>query len=194
MSDRRETLKIIGAISSTCAFPYSADELYGQHVHSSPDAPAALPAKPRFFTEDEMKLVTRLADLIIPATDTPGAVAAGAPMYIDYVVSSSKRWQRIYRQGLAWLDKKGGKPFLELTEAQQMAILTPLCEAADKAKPGPWQQGREREQPKGAPEVLFFKALKSMTADGFFTSKQGLVDALGYKGNTVLGEFPTCSL
>ncbi len=76
MSDRRETLKIIGAISSTCAFPYSADELYGQHVHSSPDAPAALPAKPRFLTEDEMKLVTRLADLIIPATDTPTAVSS----------------------------------------------------------------------------------------------------------------------
>jgi hypothetical protein len=31
-----------------------------------------------------------------------------------------------------------------------------------------------------------------MTADGFWTSKQGLVDTLGYKGNTVLAEFPTC--
>ena len=35
MPSRRESLKIIGAIGTTCAFPFSADELYGQHVHSS---------------------------------------------------------------------------------------------------------------------------------------------------------------
>ena len=33
MTNRRETLKIIGAIGATCAFPYASDELYGQHVH-----------------------------------------------------------------------------------------------------------------------------------------------------------------
>jgi len=31
MANRRESLKIIGAIGTTCAFPFSADELYGQH-------------------------------------------------------------------------------------------------------------------------------------------------------------------
>ena len=34
MANRRESLKIIGAIGATCAFPFPADELYGQHVHS----------------------------------------------------------------------------------------------------------------------------------------------------------------
>jgi len=30
MAERRETLKIIGAISATCTFPYTGNELYGQ--------------------------------------------------------------------------------------------------------------------------------------------------------------------
>ncbi len=33
MQTRREALKIIGAVGVTCAFPFSANELYGQHVH-----------------------------------------------------------------------------------------------------------------------------------------------------------------
>jgi hypothetical protein len=32
-----------------------------------------------------------------------------------------------------------------------------------------------------------------MTADGYYTSRVGLVDELGYKGNTVLAAFPECT-
>ena len=32
---RRHALKIIGTIGLTCAFPFSGDELYGQHVHGT---------------------------------------------------------------------------------------------------------------------------------------------------------------
>ena len=33
-----------------------------------------------------------------------------------------------------------------------------------------------------------------MTADGYYTSKIGLRDELGYKGNTVLERFPESSV
>lgn len=186
MADRRETLRIIGAIGTTCAFPYSADELYGQHVHQAPDTPAAGAGNPVFFTPREMETVTKLADLILPATDTPGAVAAGVPLYIDFVVSSNAKWQKLFRQGMRWLDRQSarrGKRFVELAEAQQVAMLKPLCDAADRA------QAAKAKLPM---EVSFFKAVKGMTADGFFTSKQGLVDTMGYSGNTVMAEFPPC--
>lgn len=181
MPDRRDALKIIGAVGSTCAFPYSADELYGQHAHAAPDAAAAaLPLKPSFFTAPEFETIARLAELIIP-----GAGAAAVPLYVDYVVSGSDRWKRLFRQGLRTLDKqaasKHGGRFVELDQARQIEMLTPLCDAADN-------MGKS----KAPPEVSFFKAVKSMTADGFWTSKQGLVDTLGYKGNTVLAEFPSC--
>lgn len=197
--DRRDALKIIGAIGSTCAFPFSADELFAQHQHDSGPA-ATLPETPRFFTSAEFETVKRLADLIIPATGTPGALAAGVPAYIDYVVSNNARAQKLQRQGLAWLDsqakKQHGKRFAELAEAQQIAIIGPLCEEADKAPPpaGPRTGGLSARPAWKAPiGVKFFHAFKSMTADGFFTSKQGLVDTLHYSGNTVLAEFPACT-
>ncbi|MCC6392439.1 MAG: gluconate 2-dehydrogenase subunit 3 family protein [Bryobacterales bacterium] len=201
MADRRDALKIIGAIGTTCAFPFSADELYGQHAHD-PDHPAgALPSKPSYFTESEFETVKSLADLIIPRTDTPGAVDAAAPFYIDYVVNSNEEWKRQFRDGLAWLDRqsssKYGKRFHDLEEAQQTALVTPLAAAADKIKPPldvpRSQKARATRRRKEVPlEAQFFKAFKSMTADGYFTSKAGLVDTLGYKGNTVLAEFPSC--
>lgn len=51
--------------------------------------PAAALAAPkrkltkRFFTKIQFQLLTAIADTMIPATDTPGAVATGAPNQID---------------------------------------------------------------------------------------------------------------
>ena len=174
MSDRRETLKIIGAVGATCAFPFGADELYGQHLH--PEGEQAPAPPPRFFKPDEMKTISRVADLIIPATGTPGAVAAGVPSYIDLVVSTNKTHQKTFRDGLAWL---AGKKFMELSETDQIGILEPLCEAVDR-------------QSRSGVDVAFFRAMKGMTADGYYTSKAGMTLELGFKGGAVLAEYPEC--
>jgi len=196
MADRRDTLKIIGAIGTTCAFPYSSDELYGQHDHGDSQSAAPVLTKPVFFQEDEFETVKALAELIIPASDTPGAIAAGVPGYIDYVVNSQAAWKKLFREGLEWLDGRAkashGKPFRQLDESQQTALVTPVCKAADAIRPPQGPAGASRPKPAVPVEVQFFKAFKSMTADGYFTSKAGLVDTLGYRGNTVLGEFPEC--
>lgn len=173
MPRRREALKIIGAIGTTCAFPFSADELYGQHVHPAP-GPQSSYAAPKFFTASEYATISRLADLIIPATDTPGAVAAGVPAYIDYVVEANQEWRKLFRKGLDWLRNQR---FDQLAEDDQIALLTPLIDSRGEEFP-----------------VLFLHAVKGMTADGYYTSKIGLVEELGYKGNTVLPSFPSCEV
>jgi gluconate 2-dehydrogenase gamma chain len=183
MESRRDTLKIIGAIGTTCAFPFAANDLYGQHQHATPTPapPPRGPYQPKFFTATEYETVSRIADLIIPPTDTPGAVAAGVPEYIDYVAQNNPEHQSPMREGLNWLDQQSaGKPFLALTEQQQIDLLTPLSAAAD----------REDLTPPGA---RFFATLKSLTADGYYTSQIGLVQELGYKGNTALPSFPGCT-
>ncbi len=184
MSDtgRREALKIIGAIGATCAFPFSADELYGQHAHAGTVErirPAAAPYKPRFFSEAQYKLIARVADLIIPPTETPGAAAAGVPEYIDRVVGGSEQQQQSFREGIAWLDAAAGGNFLALPEDRQIALLTPLCEAADS-------NGLKHAGDR------FFLSMKNLTADGYYTSQAGLVRELGYSGNTALPSFPEC--
>ncbi len=229
---RRETLKILGAIGATCAFPFPADELYGQHVHvkgAKPAAPRTEAYKPVFFGAAEYALVSRVSDLIIPATDTPGALGAGVPEYIDRVVALNPEHQGLMRAGLEWIEVRsralfaGG--FLAAGEAQQIEMLQPLSDEVDRQ-----QQARliaryrsgggdggvyylprtdatetgQRPNPAVAPPasstspadvpVRFFRLLKNLTADGYYTSRVGLLDELGYKGNTVLAAFPSCAV
>ena len=182
METRRDSLKIIGAIGATCAFPFAADELYGQHVHET-SPPMAEPAgeyAPKFFTPAEYETISRIGDLIIPETDTPGAVGAGVPRYIDVVANANQEHRKPLREGIAWLDRQPGGRFVALTEVEQIALLTPLSDAADAGK-------------LDAPGARFFDLLKKLTADGYYTSRIGLVRELGYQGNTALAEFPQCA-
>jgi len=177
METRREALKIIGAVGATCSFPFSANELYGQHVHPPEPAPEQEnrppgPFEPKFFTKAQYEIVSRMSDLIIPATDTPGSVAAGVPEYIDAVVTSEPKLQTIFRNGLARLGDFG-----RLSEAQQIEHLTAISQAA-----------------KGSADRLFFLAIKNLTADGYYTSRIGLVQELGYDGDAALAAFPEFSI
>jgi hypothetical protein len=42
------------------------------------------------------------------------------------------------------------------------------------------------------PEVRFFKELKRITVQGYYTSKIGIHDELRYKGNRILQEYVGC--
>src|SRR5260370_13373217 len=102
MASRRESLKIIGAIGTTCAFPSSADELYGQHVHPPAAAQTAVegPYTPKSFSAAEFEVISQIAERIIPATGTPGAIGAGVPRYIDTVVSANPEHKKRFAAGL----------------------------------------------------------------------------------------------
>jgi len=177
-SDRRSLLKIIGAIGATCAYPYAGDELYAQ------TPPPNAPHVQHFLNERDFETISRIAELIIPETDSPGAIGAGVPAYIDNMIARVTDHQLVVADGLRWLDAQaavagGNKRFIELSEKRQLAILEPLCEAADAAQQNP------------ARNVQFFALVKNLTADGYYTSKIGLVGELGYK-NEMTMTFPEC--
>jgi gluconate 2-dehydrogenase gamma chain len=195
MTTRREALKIIGAVGVTCSFPFSANELYGQHVHPAmqadpEDSKPGAPFQPQFFTPAQLLIVSRLADLIIPATDTPGAAGAGVPQYIDLVVHGDPKLQATFKAGLESLDRtsqtKFGSVFLGLTETRQVEILTSLNEDSEAKKPP------TENAPEG--DVSFFHAIKGLTADGYYTSRIGLMQELGYNGDAVLAAFPVFTI
>jgi hypothetical protein len=227
---RREALKILGAIGATCAFPFAGDELYGQYVPAGaqPPRPRGTPYAPAFFGAAEYALVSRIADLIIPATDTPGAIAAGVPEYVDRVVSLNPEHQGLMRAGLDWIEDRSRElfagRFVDATEAQQIEILQPLSDDVDRQQrarlTARYRSGGEggvyyvprtdasetgqRPEPAGAkaepPEpsadvpVRFFRLLKNLTADGYYTSRIGLLTELGYKGNSALAKYPACTV
>ena len=138
MANRRESLKIIGAIGATCAFPFSADELYGQHAHSPASAQTAQqgPYRPKSFTVAEFESVSQVAERIIPATDTPGAIGAGVPQYIDQVVSANPEHKRRFQAGLAFVPIVVRSPVLD--EFLHRGELHALCRAyGRRGRPDP---------------------------------------------------------
>jgi hypothetical protein len=217
---------MLGTVGLTCAFPFSGDELYGQHVHVTlAQTPPTGPYAPAFFTPAEYATLARLTDVIIPATDTPGASAAGVPEYIDRVVTLNAEHQSLMRDGLAWLDAQGqtrfSRDFQALDDVQQIAILQPLSDEVDRLQREA-QRRRFRTEAKGklvyyvavtdrtmpappsvgglasarAPEmpVRLFRLVKNLTADGYYTSRVGLLEELGYTGNTALAQFRACEV
>lgn len=179
-TDRRSLLKIIGAVGTTCAYPFESEDLFGQESAGR----HAVSQSQRYFNQADFQTISRIADLILPATDTPGAIAAQVPRFIDMVVSRNEHQQRLAADGLRWLDERaqreGASTFVKLNEAQQLAVLEPLCQAFDS---NPLDEGRI---------VQFFGMIKSLTADGYYTSEIGLMEELQYKGSTMMDHYPSC--
>jgi Gluconate 2-dehydrogenase subunit 3 len=227
---RRHALKMLGTIGLTCALPFSGDELYGQHVHGTlAQSAAAGPYTPTFFTPAEYTTLARLTDVIIPASTTPSASNAGVPEYIDRVVSMNAEHQALVRSGLGWLETQArtrhGKGYLDLSDAEHIAILQPLSDAVDRQQREALQRQFRKDAKRGlvyyvaindktsptsvtanvpsraevnaddpATPVRLFRLIKNLTADGYYTSRIGLVDELGYTGNTALASFPSCTV
>ena len=120
--------------------------------------------KPQFFSNSEYAVLERLTELIIPTDDTPGAKEAGVAEFIDFMISRDREQQYKFRTGLSWLNAHSerllSKPFLALSEKEQISILEPLAYKA-KNREGE-EDGRE-----------FFRRMKEMTVMGFYTTEIG---------------------
>jgi glucoside 3-dehydrogenase (cytochrome c) hitch-hiker subunit len=186
--DRRKALKQLAVGGAVIATINPGDALGGthQHVHApAPPAAAAAAWKPLFFNAHQNETVIILSELIIPATDTPGAKAAKVNEFIDLMLSEQDAAaKKEFLGGLAWMDKKShelyGVNFKEATPQQQAALLVTLSSGKNTAL----------EDQLG---VEFFNTIKTYTINGYYTSEVGLIKELGYKGNSYLDEFPGCT-
>ena len=133
-------------------------------------APAAW--TPQALTTDQVELLGTLVDVIIPATDTPGAKDAGVPVFIDKLlhdwVESEDRAR--FLTGLAAIDQDTqethGVAFRDANSAQQNAILNRLDQEAIQARQ------------EGADPLPFFATLKEWTVVGYYTSEIGATEEL----------------
>jgi len=187
---RRDALRAIGAGMGSAASMIWAENLRAlvqEHAMraGAPAASHAATAAPKVLDARDFETVGTLVELIIPATDTPGAKAAQVDRYIDAALESGLRSDReTFLSGLKWLDRRSralfGKPFTGATAAQQTDLLTRLSSEANTS--GEARQGRE-----------FFAAIKSMTIAGYYTTEIGLHQELGDDGRLVLAEFEGCT-
>ena len=128
MQTRRELLQGL-VISVGGAAALSACGGAAQLVATAPGSSG------RFYTANEMALVSRLSDLIIPQTETPGALDVNVPGYLDGLMSdwASSETKNTHREALqlitARLDTATGD-FLTAGDSEAMRALTELDSAA----------------------------------------------------------------
>lgn len=142
--------------------------------------PAPLGWTPTALTAEQARLVDVVAELVYPATDTPGAREAGVPQMVDRAL---KGWcepaqAELIKGGLARMDADAksahGAAFVALTPAQQTALLT--------------RYDQEVAAARGKPHA--FGALKDLMTIGYFTSKPGATVTLRY--DPVPGDYKGC--
>jgi hypothetical protein len=155
-----------------------------QHVHQAVSEEKAAqkgPYQPKGLTRHEFATLERLSDFIIPADEhSPGALAANAAEFIDFLCSASDEMKDIYTGGIGWLDwmvqhRGDGADFLSAPVDKQTALLDLI--AGPEPAPADLQPG-----------VRFFDWARKMVVDAFYTSPIGIRD-LGYQGNTAVAEF-----
>ena len=186
---RREVLQRTAlALGYAVSAPLAAAVLNG--CKAKPD----LAFVPKFFNEDQARLISALAETILPKTDTPGAIEAGVPGFIDDMVSTvySPEQQKNFLDGLAAFadqaKKEIGDDFIDTSPEQQLDFVkkqnTQLLSANNGSKSeGWWAAGGANSKP-------FFLEMKELTLLGFFTSEAGATQVLQY--NQVPGPYKGC--
>jgi hypothetical protein len=141
------------------------------------------PFVPQFFTAREYATVRVLTELVIPRDGrSGGALDAGVPEFMDFILAENPGMQTGIRGGLAWLDgesqERFGHEFVDVTDVERRAVLDDIA----------WPRRARPEHSQGA---AFFTRFRDLTASGFFSSRIGVED-LRYLGNTALAEWRGC--
>ena len=150
--------------------------------------------KADFFSEDQARLVSELAEIILPKTTTPGAKDVGVPGFIDGMLKEvyTKEDQDEFLKGLADFDtdakKTYGDAFVDCDHDQQVAMVKKYHEDAlsnvgTAGATGWWNAGSGGGKP-------FILKIKELTLLGFFTSEPGATEVLQY--NQVPGPYKGC--
>ena len=163
-----------------------AATLSGAPVLAATPAADRVAWSPRLLSAEQASLLTRLCDLLLPRTATPGAVDAGVPEWIDLAVSLAEPSEQLeFLGGLGWIDQRAsnlhGDGFLSLAEPDQIARLAEISdeteEHAENLKAG----------------AAFFADLKRRTLFAFFTSQEGRTEVLGRPAKVQREEFHGCA-
>lgn len=163
--NRRDAIHGIGLLLGAAVTPKVARAVASGFTAPSPDRPL------RTLTPEQAELVATLTEIIIPATDTPGARAARVDAFIDALLTDifTRDERDRFTAGLADVDVRArslaGAPFVASAPLQQIAVLEALEREARQVGDGP--------RP-------FFSWLKELTLVGYYTSEIGASQELVY--------------
>ncbi len=115
-----------------------------------------------FFSAEQRSLAAAVSERIVPTTDTPGAIVAGVPAFMEMMLADSYEPtdRNEFMQGLGVTDGYArvhyGKPFAALTAQQQDAVLTLAMDNKISGLP-----------------ANFFQHLRQLVVLGYYSSEVG---------------------
>jgi hypothetical protein len=160
--DRRELLKVMAlTLGGSVALPESAFAKLAEPLD---------PSTLKFFSATQRELVAALAETIIPKTDTPGAIDAGVPAWLELLVQDclDAADQKIIAEGLATVETRSAetfkKPFAQLTVEERIQLLTAM----------------EKEAKQAGNSKAFIRQFKELTKFTFVNSEVGATQAFEF--------------
>jgi hypothetical protein len=167
--NRREALKQLAFLTGgALSFSTVAGFMAGCTAEAGSDF------SPQILSSAQNDLVIELSERIIPATDTPGAKAAGVNRYVDHMLQSwnTKEEKKHFLEGLDYVDelsnKRHNQNFVDLDKESQVDVMELLeQEALDIAN----SESNTGLKP-------FFSLMKEFTIVGYYTSEIGFTQEL----------------
>jgi hypothetical protein len=179
--DRREALRRTALLMGSAL---SAPAILG--VLQGCTARPTIDWKPVFLTPEQGTIISEIAEIIIPKTDTAGAKEVGVPGFIDLMLKDvyKKEDQDRFIAGLTEFDanakKEYGDPFLDLSADDRETYVRKVHGEAVKAS----------RATSPAPEKPFILMTRELTLLGYFTSEVGATKVLQYQA--VPGSYKGC--
>ncbi|PCJ93198.1 MAG: multidrug ABC transporter permease [Flavobacteriaceae bacterium] len=166
--DRRKALKntamLVGAALSTSTLSTLMQSCTEQN---------RLSWEPVFFDAEQAQNVSAMVDMILPKTDTPGALELHVDMFVDLMFEKTlspedkEHVMTGYARFVAICDEMYGTVFYKMNTTEKTAVLTKLGEETNHFVPRVWGSKLEVQEP-----LDFYRRLKSFTLTGYFTSEE----------------------
>ena len=184
--NRREVLLALGG-AAVFADPLLAA---GRALRSRLSSGATL----KILDPHQNATVVTIAEMIIPATDTPGATAAKVNEFVDLGLSEwfDDQERKRFLDGLADLDARSRKSF-----AKDFTTATPeqqgeLLQQVDAEVGGLREAERQGIHREPTPAQGFVRMMKRLTLLGYFTSEVGATEEL--HNPIIPGRYDGCTM
>jgi hypothetical protein len=181
---RRRLLRLAAAAA---ALPGAADFLapwlhaqtHEQH-YAPPDPGLLKDYQPKFFDTDDFAALEAFTAILIPTDDTPGAREARCAHFIDFLLQASEKVDaRMAGQWRTAMQALRDAGFHAAAPQQREALVAAM------ARP-------ETERGATHPAYFAYRLIKQQNTFAFYTSRQGLIECLDYRGDSFNVTFPAC--
>jgi hypothetical protein len=174
---RRDLFRFLGA---GVVLPAMSPDLLRMLQQAQPAAGYTL----RTLDPHQNATAVAMMDLIIPATDTPGAKGARVNEFIDLILTewATEEEKGHFLEGIAGIDKQSnelyGKNFVDATPAQQEAQLRAIDDVEMANRHNRARHGNTVPEPDAHMKGPFWIVFKNITLHGYYTSEIGFKQEL----------------